>query len=253
MERGNIAFAMAIATSADEGEEALDNFILVPEEQYVLDDKTTGLDVLNLVDEGPPGESVAALPADETQPTQPKPRGTKRLLDGDHGDADDCRSWCKRTSANKPDGIDEQTWKTGVSQTEIPGWTKLFFMHAPPESWQTCERWVHPTTISDDVKRDLSPILNIRHNKFYFVGMNSQRKLPFTELLTQATWENPDPLEHRVCVPTSLRLFPLLDIHGMSDELLLVCLSEFHEYVYSCSSLSTCVVTCHRELHRHLN
>lgn len=200
---------MATATSAVEGEKAADGFVVVEEEQCLSDDMSPSLKELDPVDERPPGEPVEALPAGKVQSTQPEPHGTKRSWDWDNGNADGDRYGCKRISKNKPDGMDEQTWEDGVSETEIPGWPQLSFIYAPVESWKSCELWVHATATVDDIKRELAPIVDFKHNKFYCVGLNTQRKLPFTEELTSASWHNQDPLEHRVCVPTSFKFFPL--------------------------------------------
>jgi len=200
---------MATATSVAQGEKTADGFVVVEEEQCTEDDMTTSLNELDPVDARPPGEPVEALPAGEVQSAQPESHGTKRRWDWDKYHSDGGSYWPKRTSKNKPDGVDEETWEAGVSETEIPGWTQLWFMYAPVESWKRCESWVHATATVDDIKKEVSPFVAFRPSQFYCVGVNTQWRLPFTEELASSSWQNPDPLEHRVIVLTSFRFFPL--------------------------------------------
>ena len=206
------AFAMYHDPSVGDVESALEHtYMVLPEGKNLLMELQTGMSTLNLDDPIVPGDSVAALPADDSEPKEPEPHGTKRSASWDAVDEVDLgEGWGKRVKKNKPDGMSEKTWYSGVSHTEQPGWSKLVFMYAPKSAWKTAVRWVHATTTVADVKWELESEIQIPHNKFCCFGLNSQRKLPFTEELTSASSQNRDPLEKRVCVPTCAEFAPYL-------------------------------------------
>lgn len=200
------AFAMYHDPSImDDATEGKSTYLCLPDSTALLHDIQMGLSRLDLGGPKVAHDSVEALPADDTEPKQSEePGGTKRSANVEVADDFDYgEGWGKRIKRNKPEGMSEKIWFSGVSEKEQPGWTKLTFMYAPKSTWKVAVRYVHPTTTVGDAKWNLQRVIGIPHNTFCCFGLNSQRKLPFTEELTSASAANWDPLEHRVCLPTN--------------------------------------------------
>lgn len=200
--------AMESTAATKLGEQEQDTYMLLPDvpvmlSSLALDDWTdTQLPHAPkpLAEEALP--SAVVLPEGSTEvPKDEHPivRGIRRSAEWYEG-SDEFLG--KRHKKNQPEGVPDDVWTAGVSMTPQPGWHKLCFIYAPREAWKKVEVYAHSSTTVGDVKVVLEPVVRLKHNAFACFGMESQRKLPYTESLIEHSWHNREPLEPRICVPT---------------------------------------------------